>query len=249
MLDYIHSKGVAHRDIKPENILFDELGNIKLIDFGLSACTNMINGTLDGLSTSCGSPAYVAPELLASNRSYSGPAADVWSTGVLMYTLLAGQFPFSDDNLSNLYKKIINGKFEMPLTFNKNVKNLLTQMLITDPKKRITIQEILIHPWFNCSTLIYSDSFKLNFKENENINSNILMKCMALLSCNELSSMKNKILNDYGYETATYWLIKKNPSKFKVCCFYLLFLLKIFIIIILGSRISDPQSYDKKKTK
>ena len=104
VLAYIHEKGFAHRDIKPENILLDSTHNIKLIDFGLAA-NSETTGDLDGLSTCCGSPAYVAPELLMGMK-YSGPAADVWSTGVLLYTLVCGKLPFCDNNLAVLYKKI-----------------------------------------------------------------------------------------------------------------------------------------------
>ncbi|OTF72662.1 hypothetical protein BLA29_010648 [Euroglyphus maynei] len=108
VLYYIHSKGIAHRDIKPENILFDDRMNVKLIDFGLCACSDTNPyATLDCLSTACGSPAYVAPELLQGCR-YSGPPVDVWSTGVLLYVLLTGTLPFDSENRAKLYNTIKN---------------------------------------------------------------------------------------------------------------------------------------------
>lgn len=105
VLGYVHSKGFAHRDIKPENILIDDQGNIKLIDFGLAANSQTKPSGLNMLSTWCGSPAYVAPELL-KNELYYGPAVDVWSSGVVLYALLAGKLPFSDSNNSQMYKLI-----------------------------------------------------------------------------------------------------------------------------------------------
>lgn len=106
VLAFIHSKGFAHRDIKPENILLDEQHNIKLIDFGLCAYSGKASqGNLDHLSTCCGSPAYVAPELLKGFQ-YSGRSADIWSTGVLLFTLVTGRLPFENTNLAQLYESI-----------------------------------------------------------------------------------------------------------------------------------------------
>ncbi|XP_057500155.1 CBL-interacting serine/threonine-protein kinase 21-like isoform X2 [Actinidia eriantha] len=99
-VDYCHCRGVYHRDLKPQNLLLDSKGNLKVSDFGLSALRKP--GYL--LSTACGSPSYVAPELL-TNKGYEGAAADVWSCGVLLFELLAGYLPFDDRNLMNLYRK------------------------------------------------------------------------------------------------------------------------------------------------
>ncbi|XP_028112661.1 CBL-interacting serine/threonine-protein kinase 21 isoform X2 [Camellia sinensis] len=101
-VDYCHCRGVYHRDLKPENLLLNSKGNLKVSDFGLSA----LRKPGDLLSTACGSPSYVAPELLM-NKGYEGAAADVWSCGVILFELLAGYLPFDDRNLMNLYKKRI----------------------------------------------------------------------------------------------------------------------------------------------
>uniref|UniRef100_A0A2N9HCX3 Protein kinase domain-containing protein n=1 Tax=Fagus sylvatica TaxID=28930 RepID=A0A2N9HCX3_FAGSY len=101
-VDYCHNKGVYHRDLKPENLLLDHKGNLKVSDFGLSA----LQKPGDMLTTACGSPSYVAPELLLS-KAYDGAAADVWSCGVILFEILAGHLPFDDRNLLNLYKKRI----------------------------------------------------------------------------------------------------------------------------------------------
>ncbi|KAL7224604.1 hypothetical protein ACSBR1_025969 [Camellia fascicularis] len=101
-VDYCHCRGVYHRDLKPENLLLNSKGNLKVSDFGLSA----LRKPGDLLSTACGSPSYVAPELLM-NKGYEGAAADVWSCGVILFELLTGFLPFDDRNLMNLYKKRI----------------------------------------------------------------------------------------------------------------------------------------------
>ncbi|OWM65893.1 hypothetical protein CDL15_Pgr015318 [Punica granatum] len=143
VVDYCHNRGVCHRDLKPENVLLDSNGNVKVTDFGLSALRKP--GKM--LSTACGSPCYVAPELLA-NRGYDGTAADIWSCGVILFELLAGNLPFDDRNLMNLYRKISRAEYKCPSWFTENQKQLLSRILQPDPKKRITIHEIIEDPWF-----------------------------------------------------------------------------------------------------
>jgi len=105
-VEYLAKIGVVHRDLKPENLLFDENKNIKIVDFGLSNIYEQ-GGTL---STACGSPCYAAPEMILGHK-YEGLLADIWSTGIIMYTLLCGYLPFEDDNTSYLYRKIVAGDF------------------------------------------------------------------------------------------------------------------------------------------
>ncbi|KAH9800184.1 CBL-interacting serine/threonine-protein kinase 24 [Citrus sinensis] len=100
---HCHSKGVYHRDLKPENLLLDSYGNLKVSDFGLSALPQQ---GVELLHTTCGTPNYVAPEVL-SNRGYDGSAADVWSCGVILFVLMAGYLPFGETDLPTLYKKRI----------------------------------------------------------------------------------------------------------------------------------------------
>ncbi|KAK6133523.1 hypothetical protein DH2020_032737 [Rehmannia glutinosa] len=103
-VDFCHSRGVYHRDLKPENLLLDEFGNLKVSDFGLSALLD--SKRQDGLlHTTCGTPAYVAPEVI-NKRGYDGEKADIWSCGVILFVLLAGYLPFQDSNLMEMYKKI-----------------------------------------------------------------------------------------------------------------------------------------------
>jgi len=141
---YIHEAGYAHRDLKPENILIDEDHMLKLIDFGL--CAKPAGGMDTVLETCCGSPAYAAPELV-SGRNYLGSEADIWSMGVLLYALLCGFLPFDDENIGCLYRKIQAGVYEKPSWLSSGSLQLLDAMLQTDPKRRITVKQLLNHPW------------------------------------------------------------------------------------------------------
>ena len=103
-VDFCHSRGVYHRDIKPENLLLDENENLKVSDFGLSALAE--SRRKDGLlHTICGTPAYVAPEVI-KRKGYDGEKADVWSCGVILYVLMAGYLPFEEADLPALYRRV-----------------------------------------------------------------------------------------------------------------------------------------------
>lgn len=141
---YVHSQGYAHRDLKPENLLIDEDHNLKLIDFGL--CAKPKGGLGYELMTCCGSPAYAAPELI-QGKAYIGSEADVWSMGVLLFALLCGYLPFDDDNCVVLYKKITRGKYDNPHWLSPGSILLLNQMMQVEPKWRLTVRQLLDHPW------------------------------------------------------------------------------------------------------
>nr|BAD95977.1 Ser/Thr protein kinase [Lotus japonicus] len=114
---HCHKKGVYHRDLKPENLLLDAFGNLKVSDFGLSALTKQ---GVDLLHTTCGTPSYVAPEVL-SNQGYDGAAADVWSCGVILYVLKAGYLPFEEADLSTLYRRRVKiGEIRKDPWFQRN---------------------------------------------------------------------------------------------------------------------------------
>ncbi|CAI0394799.1 unnamed protein product [Linum tenue] len=119
-IDFCHSRGVYHRDLKPENLLLDEEGNLKVTDFGLSAFSEHLKQ--DGLlHTTCGTPAYVAPEVIGK-KGYDGAKADLWSCGVILYVLLAGFLPFQDDNLVAMYtSRIAISKVMESTWFRKSI--------------------------------------------------------------------------------------------------------------------------------
>jgi serine/threonine protein kinase len=143
---FCHARGVFHRDIKPENLLVDDAGDLKVSDFGLSAVADQMRH--DGLfHTFCGTPAYVAPEVL-SRRGYDAAKADLWSCGVVLYVLMAGYLPFQDRNLVGMYRKIHRGEFRCPKWFSPELKRLLRRVLDTNPQRRATADEIMDNEWF-----------------------------------------------------------------------------------------------------
>lgn len=143
---YCHTRGVFHRDLKPENLLLDENGDLKVSDFGLSALRDQIRP--DGLlHTLCGTPAYVAPEILAK-RGYDGTKVDVWSCGVVLFVLAAGYLPFNDPNLMVMYRKIYNGEFRCPRWMSPDLRRFLSRLLDTNPETRITVDGMTRDPWF-----------------------------------------------------------------------------------------------------
>uniref|UniRef100_A0A0V0IDX4 Putative CBL-interacting protein kinase 18-like n=1 Tax=Solanum chacoense TaxID=4108 RepID=A0A0V0IDX4_SOLCH len=145
-VEFCHSRDVYHRDLKPENLLLDENGNLKVSDFGLSALAE--SKRQDGLlHTTCGTPAYVAPEVI-SRKGYKGVKADIWSCGVILFVLLAGYLPFYDSNLMNMYRKICRAEYKCPHWFPLEVRKLLSRILDPNPHKRISIAKIKESSWF-----------------------------------------------------------------------------------------------------
>jgi len=132
--------------VQPENLLLDSFGNLKVSDFGLSALSQQVRD--DGLlHTTCGTPNYVAPEVL-NDRGYDGATADLWSCGVILFVLVAGYLPFDDPNLMELYKKISSADFTCPPWLSFSARKLITRILDPNPMTRITMAEILEDEWF-----------------------------------------------------------------------------------------------------
>ncbi|KAF6764117.1 CAMK/CAMKL/GIN4 protein kinase [Ephemerocybe angulata] len=144
-LNYAHTFSIIHRDLKPENILIASLEPpiIKIADWGMAA---FAPPSLQ-LETSCGSPHYASPEIV-NGEKYFGTATDIWSCGVILFALLTGRLPFDDKNVRVLLSKVKSGKYEMPAWIDPLARDLLTRMLVVDVHKRITIPEIIAHPWF-----------------------------------------------------------------------------------------------------
>ncbi len=143
-LYYCHSKNILHRDVKLDNILLNSEGNIKICDFGVSKVVR----SGERMTEQCGTPAYIAPEILR-DKGYEGFAVDVWSAGVVLYAMIYGTVPFKAGNMQELHKLIIKGNYTLKQDVSEAVRDLLTKMLEPDPKKRLAIPQILCHRWFS----------------------------------------------------------------------------------------------------
>ncbi|KAI1887668.1 hypothetical protein AGOR_G00192680 [Albula goreensis] len=207
---YVHSQGYAHRDLKPENLLIDENHNLKLIDFGL--CAKPKGGLGYELKTCCGSPAYAAPELI-QGKAYIGSEADVWSMGVLLFALLCGYLPFDDDNCMVLYRKITRGVYDNPRWLSPGSILLLNQMMQVEPKRRLTVRQLLDHPWVMTG---YSSPVEWHSKHPLG---HIDEDCITEMAVSYKRSRKGTIqlVSEWKYDqtTATYLLLlaKKQQGK------------------------------------
>ncbi|GAU88561.1 hypothetical protein RvY_01242 [Ramazzottius varieornatus] len=141
-VEYCHQKNIVHRDLKAENLLLDANMNIKLADFGFS---NYFSPGKQ-LSTWCGSPPYAAPEVF-QGRKYSGPQTDIWSLGVVLYVLTTGSLPFDASTLQSLRDRVLSGRFRIPFFMTSDCEHLIRHMLVLDPSRRFTIEQIKQHSW------------------------------------------------------------------------------------------------------
>jgi len=167
-VSYLHRKKIIHRDLKLENLLLDRHRNVIITDFGFA--NNFSARSNDLMATSCGSPCYAAPELVVQDGMYVGAAVDVWSCGVILYAMLAGYLPFDDDpanpdgdNINMLYKYIMATPLSFPDYVTAEPRSLLLRMLVPDPAKRATLDEVMAHPWL----APYRDLFHFSVEELE----------------------------------------------------------------------------------
>ncbi|CAC5383789.1 MARK [Mytilus coruscus] len=143
-VQYCHQKHIVHRDLKAENLLLDGDMNIKIADFGFS--NEFVPG--NKLDTFCGSPPYAAPELF-QGKKYDGPEVDVWSLGVILYTLVSGSLPFDGQNLKELRERVLRGKYRIPFYMSTDCENLLKKFLVLNPTKRASLENIMRDKWMN----------------------------------------------------------------------------------------------------
>jgi len=161
-VDYLHGKGIAHRDLKPENLLVKSLDDdteVKIADFGLSKIIS--EGLM--MKTACGTPGYVAPEVLMA-EGY-GPEVDLWSIGVITYILLCGFPPFYSDSVPEVFDQIMKGQYDYPPEYwdeiSKDGKDFIDHLLVVDVKKRMTAKQALDHVWLNASSKKKTKTSKL----------------------------------------------------------------------------------------
>lgn len=199
-ISYLHQHKIIHRDIKLENIIIDKKGNIKIIDFGF-ACSFEYFKFCD---THCGSPYYAAPEMVSENE-YVGPEVDIWSLGVVLYTLVHGYLPFEADCCKNLYKKIIECKYSVDARTSPSLRNLINSMIYFDSRSRIRLGEIFKHPWvmYEISPIYRMPVSNINFE---------IVKKLIEFDFNENKLIPN-LNNVYSTEWSFYKLIYEKSQK------------------------------------
>ena len=194
-LKYIHKKHFVHRDIKLDNILIDLTNTIKICDFGVSKHFDDKN---EIMFDHCGTPAYIAPEIF-EHTGYKGPACDIWSAGVTLYYMLAGEQPFKAGSITELEKIIKAGEFKEIEGVSKEANNLLSKILQVNPKSRLSLDEILNHKWLDKVDLSQRQKLSL-FTEAEKI-------LMSKYDVNYLHSDKNELIENFTLKN-----IEDNPN-------------------------------------
>ena len=205
-LFYLHSQNIAHRDIKIDNMLLDKNKDLKLIDFGLS-CKYSDDNLLD---QPCGTVVYAAPEVL-EGKDYHGMLADVWSSGIVLYGMLAGFLPFNDKSDDVNKQQVIKGEINIPDFFSDGVKDLLKHMLDVDPMTRYTLQEIKEHSWFNMVEYILLPGIIVDYNIIP-VDDKILNLCVTYNKNKDevFDSVRN---NKYDNNSALYYLIIKKLKR------------------------------------
>ena len=149
-LRYLHGQNVVHRDLKPSNLLVNRDCELRICDFGLAR----VISSKEMMKTACGTPGYVAPEVL-KNKGYDSGAVDMWSTGVILYILLCGFPPFYEEELPALFEQILHARYDFPSPWWDNVSNeakqLVQGLLTIDPAKRLTAAQVMALPWVSGS--------------------------------------------------------------------------------------------------
>jgi 5'-AMP-activated protein kinase, catalytic alpha subunit len=207
-LIYCHAKGVVHRDVKLENLLLDAEKNIRIVDFGLSAIT----APGKRLKVFCGSPSYAAPEIVA-RQPYDGPPVDVWSLGVVLFATVSGYLPFhAAGDRQALCRKIMKGHFTTPESLSGGLKDLLHRMLTVDPEQRITMKQILQHPWVTSNVrwvppLANRYTIQTDVSGSPLAHPDILAK-MEQLGHNSEDLLAALVRRDVNHVTATYFLLQ-----------------------------------------
>ncbi|XP_064420886.1 MAP/microtubule affinity-regulating kinase 3a isoform X10 [Latimeria chalumnae] len=205
-VQYCHQKYIVHRDLKAENLLLDADMNIKIADFGFSNEFTVGNK----LDTFCGSPPYAAPELF-QGKKYDGPEVDVWSLGVILYTLVSGSLPFDGQNLKELRERVLRGKYRIPFYMSTDCENLLKRFLVLNPVKRGTLEQIMKDRWINAG---HDDDELKPFVEPElDISDQKRIDIMVGMGYSREEIQESLSKMKYDEITATYLLLGRKSSE------------------------------------
>uniref|UniRef100_A0AAQ4S128 MAP/microtubule affinity-regulating kinase 3 n=1 Tax=Gasterosteus aculeatus aculeatus TaxID=481459 RepID=A0AAQ4S128_GASAC len=201
---YCHLKNIVHRDLKAENLLLDADANIKIADFGFS------NEFTEGskLDTFCGSPPYAAPELF-QGKKYDGPEVDIWSLGVILYTLVSGSLPFDGQNLKELRERVLRGKYRVPFYMSTDCEGILRRFLVLNPAKRCSLDQIMKDKWINIG--YDGEDLKPHTEPVEDLNNTSRIDVMVGMGFTR-DEIRDSLSNQkYNEVTATYLLLgRKN---------------------------------------
>ncbi|XP_061741997.1 MAP/microtubule affinity-regulating kinase 3-like isoform X6 [Nerophis ophidion] len=212
-VQYCHQKHIVHRDLKAENLLLDADMNIKIADFGFSNEFTLGNK----LDTFCGSPPYAAPELF-QGKKYDGPEVDVWSLGVILYTLVSGSLPFDGQNLKELRERVLRGKYRIPFYMSTDCENLLKRFLVLNPAKRGTLEvredaenQIMRDRWINAG--FEEDELKPYVEPELDITDQKRIDVMVGMGYNMDEIQESLAKMKYDEITATYLLLGRKASE------------------------------------
>ncbi|XP_066474907.1 serine/threonine-protein kinase MARK1 isoform X3 [Tiliqua scincoides] len=207
-VQYCHQKCIVHRDLKAENLLLDGDMNIKIADFGFSNEFTIGNK----LDTFCGSPPYAAPELF-QGKKYDGPEVDVWSLGVILYTLVSGSLPFDGQNLKELRERVLRGKYRIPFYMSTDCENLLKKLLVLNPIKRGSLEQIMKDRWMNVGH--EEEELKPYTEPEPDFNDTKIIDIMVTMGFARDEIHDSLVNQKYDEVMATYLLLGRKPPEFE----------------------------------
>ncbi|KAK5869159.1 hypothetical protein PBY51_010111 [Eleginops maclovinus] len=204
---YCHLKNIVHRDLKAENLLLDADSNIKIADFGFS--NEFTAGSK--LDTFCGSPPYAAPELF-QGKKYDGPEVDIWSLGVILYTLVSGSLPFDGQNLKELRERVLRGKYRVPFYMSTDCEGILRRFLVLNPSKRCSLDQIMKDKWINIG--FEGEDLVPHTEPEEDLNNTSRIDVMVGMGFAREEIRESLSTQKYNEVTATYLLLgRKNDTE------------------------------------
>ncbi|XP_048378579.1 MAP/microtubule affinity-regulating kinase 4 isoform X1 [Stegostoma tigrinum] len=205
-VQYCHQRNIVHRDLKAENLLLDGDCNIKIADFGFSNEFQFGNK----LDTFCGSPPYAAPELF-QGKKYDGPEVDIWSLGVILYTLVSGSLPFDGQNLKELRERVLRGKYRVPFYMSTDCENILKRFLVLNPAKRGTLEQIMKDKWINVGC--DGEELRPYVEPEQDLGDNKRIEVMIGMGYTREEIKEALTRHVYNDVTGTYLLLGRNKSE------------------------------------